>query len=125
MKPAVLAIGLLYIALPASAKEQPECHSAKVLSQEIGTYENGLAVVPMGTMVAGVPLRHRSNVVTVQTTNHRLTLSEQGNKTVVLSVNEEVQVCRDGNWFVVLDSTKKKHKFSLVHLEAIENGSTK
>ena len=116
----VFALALLCFCVPAFAKKHHEFQSAKVISQNIKSYNNGVAIVPLGTMVAGVPINRRSNIVVVETDKYRLTWSEVGRKAIVLPVNETIQFYRDGDWFIVLDSKEKKHKFALIHMEAIE-----
>jgi hypothetical protein len=77
--------------------------------------------MPIGTMMVGVPITRRSNIVVVETANQRLTWSEQVTRRgpVVFPVNETIQFCQDGNWFIVFDSNRKKHKFGLVHMEGL------
>ncbi len=117
----VVAVVLLPFCVPAFAKKTLEFHSEKVISQNIGSYDNGVAVVPLGTMAAGVPIRRRSNIVVVENAKYRLTLSEVGRNFVVLPVNDTIQMYQDGKWFVVLDSQKKKHQFVLIHVENIQS----
>ena len=83
--------------------------------------------MPIGNMIVGIPITHRSSIVVVQTPHHRLTWSElmTGRGPVILSVSETVQFYYDGKWFIVLDDKGKKHRFSLVHMEAIESDSQK
>jgi hypothetical protein len=117
---ALLTAALMCSSVLAFAKDQPEYHSAKVISQDVNSYNHGVAVVPLGNVIAGVPITRRSNIVTVETSKHRLTWSEAGKNTLILPVNETIQFYQDGNWFIVLDSKKKKHKFALIHAEALE-----
>ena len=117
----LVAIALLSFCLPAFAKKEPELHPAKVISQNVGSSGNGVAVVPLGNMVAGVPINRRSDIVVVETGKYRLTLSEVGRNFIVLPVNDTIQVYQDRNWIIVLDSQKKKHRFVVVHMEAIGN----
>jgi hypothetical protein len=107
--------------VPAFGKEVP-LETAKVISQNIDSYNAGTAAMPIGTMVVGVPITRRSNIVVVETAHHRLTWSEvvTGRGPVILPVNETIQFFQDGNWFIVLDSNRKKHKFSLIHMEALQ-----
>jgi hypothetical protein len=116
---------LLCLALPVFAKDQPELHTVKVLSQEIGVADNGIAVMPVGTMLAGIPIRRRSNIVVVETSRYRLTWSELGNKFVVLPVNGTIQCYQDGGWYIVRDSAGKKHKFGLVHTKVLPTAAEK
>ena len=50
----------------------------------------------------------------VETANYTLQWSESGNKTIILPINGIVEFYRDGNWFIVMDTKHKKHKFALV-----------
>ena len=119
MRSKALAFCVLIIGIPAFAKPKPVMESAKVISQDIGAYRNGVAVMPVGTMLAGVPIVRRSDIVVVQTDKYRLTWSEIGRKFIVLPVNGTVSFYRDKNSFIVLDSEGKKHKFALIHAEEI------
>lgn len=121
MKIGVLSICLLcLLGTPGFAKEQPEFHSAKVISQNISSEDRGYAVIPIGTSLAGVPISRRSDIVVVETSKARLTLSEMGHKFIVLPVNGTIEIYQDGNQLIVLDSNKKKHKFALVHMETLQ-----
>ena len=112
---------LVALCVPAYAKPIPETHPAKVISQEVGTYNGGAAVMPMGTALIGIPVRQRSNVVVIETPKYRVTLSEQmtGRGPIILPVNGTVQFYQAGKWVVILDSANKKHKFGIVHEEAL------
>lgn len=105
--------------LPASAKSHLVFHPQKVLSQSIGASNNGIAIMPIGSMLAGVPIRRQSNIVVIETTKARITLSEKGRHFLILPVNGMVQCAQDGNWVVMLDSNKKKHKFAIIHVEML------
>ena len=119
MKRAVLSICLLCLGLPSFAKDPQATHPAKVISQDIGSEDHGLAVMPIGTMIAGVPITRTHNIVVIETPKYRLTLSEIGRKFVILPVNETIQVSQEGDQILVLDSKKKKHKFAVVHAEKL------
>jgi hypothetical protein len=120
LKPKVLMLCTLLLTAPAFGKPKPAMEQAKVISQQIGAYKNGVAMMPIGTMVAGVPIMRSSDVVVVQTDKYRFTWSEVGRKFIVLPVNGTIAFYRDKNSFVVLDSEGKKHKFALIHAEAID-----
>ncbi|MHB1674255.1 MAG: hypothetical protein ACYCSP_08400 [Acidobacteriaceae bacterium] len=118
MKSTILALCLLCLSLPASAHKLIAYQSAKVISQDLDTYNGGEAMVPLGTMLVNVPITRRSNVVVVQTADMRLTLLEVGRTSLIMPVNETFRLYQDGKWYVVLDTNRKKHKFALVHAEA-------
>lgn len=110
---------------PAFAKKQPEFQDAKVISQDIESHQ-----VDRGAMT-GTPLVRFSDTVVLETAHERMTWVEvssyaTGTRTqdvvnaIPLPVHGTIQFFQDGNWFIVLDSSKKKHKFSLVHLETIQ-----
>jgi hypothetical protein len=122
MKALALCACLLCPSAVLLAKTQPEVQTAKVISQDVGSYNGGSAVVPVGGMLVGVPITRRSDMIVLETVSHRLTLSELITRhgAVILPVNGTVQFYQEGNWFIVLDSDKKKHKFSLVHMEALK-----
>jgi hypothetical protein len=121
----VLVSGVAIANYPASAMKQTEFQTAKVISQDIQSHE-----VDRGAMTR-TPLVRYSNTVVVETASQRMTWVEvssyaTGTRTqdvanaIPLPVHGTIQFYQDGNWFIVLDSSKKKHKFSLVHLESIQ-----
>ena len=75
--------------------------------------------MPLGSGVVGVPITRRSNIVVLETAKARLTWSEVGKNAIILPVNGTIEFYQDGDWFIVLDSKHKKHKFALVHFENI------
>lgn len=120
------ALALLFLCcLPAVAKPNPPMEGAKVISQDLETENRGTAVMPIGTGVIGVPIYRRSNIVVVETEHERITWLESGNgkNVIILPVNGVIEFYRDGSLFVVTDLKGKKHKFGLVHLEAITHGA--
>lgn len=121
MKALLLSLCLVLCgALPAYAKHHlVPLQTAKVISQNIGTYRNGAVAMPIGGMLAAIPIRRMSDVVVVETATTRMTWVEAGRKFVVLPVNGTIRFYQDGKWFIVPDLSGKKHKFALVHLEAI------
>jgi len=124
---AVALFACLVCCVPTLAKTESELQTAKVISQDIEANNRGAAAMPVGTMVVAVPIVRRSNRVVVETGNQRLTWAEAGNgkNVLVLPVNGTIHFYRDGNWFVVVDSQHKKHKFGLVHEEIIQTEAGK
>jgi hypothetical protein len=124
---ALLSLFLLCFALPALAKSQPEIHKAKVISQNIGSYNGGVAAVPLGTSVVAVPINRRTNTVVLETPHKRITVIEIGNQNhfLVLPVNGTADFYVDGNRIVMVDSNNKKHKFGVVHLEELQTEAQK
>lgn len=82
-------------------------------------------MIPIGGMLAGVPLRETTNTVVVETGSQRLTWIENdrsarvGKHLLILPVNGTIQYYQDGAKFFVTDSAGKKHQFGLVHMESI------
>ncbi|MBN1570724.1 MAG: hypothetical protein JXA73_22975 [Acidobacteria bacterium] len=111
---------LLFVCIPTLAKEKPVMQKAKVISQDIGSRDRGVYAAPIGSGIIGIPLRDTWNIVLVETEKHRMEWHEKGEKFIVLAVNGEIEFYQDKDNFIVLDSKGKKHKFSLVHMEAIE-----
>jgi hypothetical protein len=103
------------------AKDKHPLQTATVVSQQIGSYNAGAAVMPMYGGLVGVPITRRSNVVIVETANSLMTWSEVGNKTIILPEGGKVSFYQDKDYFVIMDSRNKKHRFVLTHLEA-KNG---
>ena len=101
--------------------ETHEMKTAKVISQNIGSYNGGSVVMPMGTGLVGVPITRRENIVVIETASRRATLSDLGNvkHPLILPVNDTVNFYVEGSAVVILDSSGKKHKFGVVHIEAI------
>lgn len=114
------AAGLLLLcSISAFAKPNPPLETAKVISQDLETQDRGTAVMPLGRGVVGVPISRRSNIVLVETASERMTWGEDGNgkNVIILPVHGTIQFYRDGKWFIVMDSSNKKHKFGILHLE--------
>ena len=114
-------VALLLLAIPAFAEhKQPDIRHAKVISQDIGSYNGGAAVMPLGTGVIGVPITRHSNIVVLQTNKARITLSEMPNKHfLILPVNGDVSFYVDKSLVILADGDGKKHKFSITHLETL------
>jgi hypothetical protein len=70
----------------------------------------------MGPGVIAVPVYRNWNRVVLETDRFRYELGEVGQKHLILPVSGKVKFYRDGDWFIMLDSKNKKHKFSLMHL---------
>lgn len=110
---------LLTVSLCAAQKPHP-WSSCKVIKQEISTRNAGAAAIPIGTSVVAVPLTQTSNQIIIESTAYRYTLIEKPSKHyLVLPENASVQFYQDGKWFVFLDSEKKEHKFSVMHMEKL------
>lgn len=123
MKALVLAVCLLACA-PVFAKDQPEMKTAKVISQNIATSDQGAAVVPIGGALVGVPLRERENIIVIEHTGakgtFRGTIQElYPRHPLVLTVNGTVDYYMEKGKLIILDSQGKKHKFAIVHSEKI------
>jgi hypothetical protein len=89
-----------------------------VVSQNLSSSPAGTYAAPVGTATVAVPIYRRSNVVVVDTDVYRYQWSEVGRKPVILPVNGSIEFYREGNWFIVLDSKHKRHKFALVGMTA-------
>jgi hypothetical protein len=103
----------------AGEKEHPWEH-AKVNAQDLNSSPAGAYAAPIGTATVAVPIYRTSNLVVVETDAYRFQWREVGRKPVVLPVNGFIDFYRDGDWFIVLDSKHKKHKFALVGMTARE-----
>ena len=114
---------LLFFSLAFSfaGEKQHTMERAKVISQELNSSQAGTYAAPIGTATVAVPIYRRSNIVTVETDAYRLEWIEKGNKPVILPVNGSIEFYRDGDWFIVLDSKRNKHKFGLVGMTAKPN----
>jgi len=100
-------------------KPGPVLEHGVVLSQEITATRNGVYAAPIGTAAIAVPIYGRSNVVVIETESTQYTWSEATRRgTIVLTVNAPVEFYRDGNWFIVLDSKGRKHRFALIGASA-------
>jgi hypothetical protein len=109
-----IALALLLYVPATLAEKKQNWEKAKVLSQSLNSSQAGVYAAPIGTAVVGVPIYRTSNRVVVETETHRLEWSEATSPSVILPVNGVIQFYRDKDWFIVLDSKKKKHKFGLV-----------
>jgi hypothetical protein len=113
MKRTVIFTCILALSSVAFAEKHHAYETAKVISQDFNTYNRGAVAMPIGTMIAAVPIVRRSNIVVIENGSVRYTWSEVGNKTLILPVGGTFSFYRDSNYFVVSDSRNKKHKFAL------------
>ena len=110
---------VFFSAIPGFADEkQHKMERAMVISQSLSSSPVGTYAAPIGTATVAVPIYRQSNIVTVETDDYRLEWIEKGGKSLILPVNSFIDFYRDGDWFVVLDSKHKKHKFGLVGMTA-------
>ena len=112
----LIGIVALTISAPSAflAEKQHNWERGKVISQERGSDRAGAAAAPIGTMVVAVPIYRNWNTVVIETEKYRYSWNEVGNKHIILPVNGEIQFYRDGDYFIVLDTKNKKHKFALI-----------
>jgi hypothetical protein len=110
---------LLLLSIFAVAGDKHQWESARVISQDVNSSQAGTYNAPIGTASVSVPIYQRSNIVVVETDTYKYQWSEVGRKTIILPVNDSIEFYRDGNWFIVLDSNHKKHKFALVGMTAL------
>ena len=87
---------------------------AKVISQNLSSSPGGTYNAPIGNSTIAVPIYRKRNVVVLETNEYLYELSESGGNMLILPVNGSIEFYRDGDWFVLLDSKHKKHKFALV-----------
>ena len=120
---AVTALVLISASTVVFPKEKLQnWERGKVVSQDLSSSPAGTYAAPVGTATIAVPIYRTSNVVVIETDSYRYEWSEVGRKKVVLPVNGLIEFYRDGDWFIVLDSKRKKHKFALVSMTAKEQG---
>lgn len=116
----LLCLIMSFASAAFAAKNPPQMEVATVVSQDLSANQSGYAVMPVGRGLYGAPLMRQSNEVIVETGTQRITWVESSNRhPIILPVNGRIHFYRDNQWFVVMDSKNKKHKFGLVHLEAI------
>jgi hypothetical protein len=113
---------LLTAAVSVLAETPHQWEAATVVSQNLGSSRAGVYEGPLGSGRVTAPINLKSNIVVVETAGYKYTWQEftrspNWHHFVVLIVNEEVKFYRDGQWFVVLDSEGKKHKFTLIGAE--------
>jgi hypothetical protein len=114
----ILITAILITATLAFAEKQHNWEQGTVLSQDLSSYNAGAVAMPIGTMIAAVPIARRSNTVVIDARAAKYTWSEIGKNTIILPVNGVISFYRDGNAFIVLDTNHKKHKFALVGMVA-------
>jgi hypothetical protein len=118
MKRSGLVLSFVLLSICAFAGDKHQMERATVISQEMNSCAAGTYNAPVGTATVSVPIYRRSNIVVVETDDYTYRWSEVGNKTIVLPVNGKIEFYRDGDWFIVLDSKNKKHKFALIGMTA-------
>ena len=99
-----------------SAGEKPHnWERGRVVDQQLSSSRVGAYAAPIGTGVVAVPLYQRSNVVTVETDAYSYRWIETRNRRpIILPVNGDISFYRDRDWFVVIDTSGRKHKFGLL-----------
>lgn len=105
---------LVFIAALSAADKNIAWETGMVISQDLNSQQAGTYAAPMGNARVAVPLYRRSNTVVIETEQYRYQWQEQGRNAIILPVNDTVKFYRDGNWFIVLDTKNKKHKFGLM-----------
>jgi hypothetical protein len=110
---------MLAVSISVMAEKPQQWETATVVSQDLGSNSAGVYSGPVGSGQIAAPINLRSNVVVVDTGAYKYTWSEYTRSPnwhhfIVLTVNDKVKFYRDDQWFVVLDSQNKKHKFSLI-----------
>jgi hypothetical protein len=116
-----LVFGLIVLttSVSVSAEKPHQWETGTVISQNLGAATAGVYSGPLGSGTVTGPIRLKTNIVVVETGEYRYTWQEftrspNMHHFIVLTVNDEVKFYRDGQWFVVLDSQNKEHKFSLI-----------
>ena len=118
MKALVFGVAL-FVASSAFAK-QHDWKTGKIISQNVSSDNGGTAVVPVGGIIATVPIHRVTNTIILEASGYRYTLVEKQNRHyLILAENSDTQFYQDAKWFVFLDVDKKEHKFSLIHLEKL------
>jgi len=101
-----------------SAEKSHQWEHAKVISQDQGSSAAGAYAAPLGNGTIAVPLYRNWNRVVVETDRYVYQWNEVGRTKIILPVNGEVAFYREGDWFIIMDSNNKKHKFGLVGMTA-------
>jgi hypothetical protein len=127
MRRAILILALS-ISFPCFAKEH-EWHLCKILSQNISSEREGVAALGLANaygssangMAVAVPIYHTYNLLVIDNGGGRLSLVEvlKGRqRPLILPVNGTARCYEDRGLLVFEDSTGKKHKFQVIHMEA-------
>ena len=115
-----MVVLLLSVQLANAEKKKPTFERAKVVSQDVNSSQAGTYAAPIGNATIAVPIYRTSNRVVVETDTQILEWSEAGSPVIILPVNGFVEFYRDGDWYVVLDAKKKKHKFAIIGIKTKE-----
>jgi hypothetical protein len=110
----LLLLATTLFVLPAFAAKKRNWETARVISQELDAVSGSEVSMPRGTMHAILPIARHSNIVVVETADSRMTWSELGKHPIVFKIDSLIQFYRDGDRFLVLDSSNRQHKFVLV-----------
>jgi len=93
----------------------------KVLAQDLGSAQAGAYAGPLAGGVYAVPLYQSWNRITIETETQIYDLTERaGRRWIIVPVNGEIPFYREGNFFILLDTGRKKHKFILTGLRSLE-----
>jgi len=91
----------------------------KVLAQDLGGDRAGVYAGRVGAGVAAVPLYRSWNRITVETDTQIYEWQEVGRARIVVAVNGYIPFYREGNFFILLDTGRKKHKFLLTGMRSL------
>jgi hypothetical protein len=92
-----LALGVwLFLTSNIFANEQHDWKTGKIISQNVISDNNGTAVVPVGGIIAAVPIKRVTNTVIMEANGYRFTLVEKQTKHyLVLAENSDAQFYKD------------------------------
>lgn len=118
LKSALAVLLLASFTVPAFARDH-QMLTARVISQDLNSYNAGVYGAPIGNAVVAVPIQRRSNVVVIESKKYRITMTEVGNKTLIVPVNDTISFYQDGRFVILLDAQQKKHKFAVTNLVSL------
>lgn len=116
-----LVLLLLGASLPARQK-LVTWTTAKVVSQDISTTEEGVAARKGDHVFVARKLNLLHNFIVLENGTDILFLREVFDKDhyLVLEINGTTRYYMDKDWFIIADSRDKEHRFSLTGMKKIE-----
>ena len=107
---------LLLFATPLLAKEHVWEHG-KIVSQESVSSDGGIVTIPVYGMLVTRQVTRQTNQVILEYNGYIITLVEKPSKHFLL-FPEGINCVfyKDNEWYVFLDTHKREHKFSAIHI---------
>ena len=115
MKRIILCVALLFSVCLFAAPKSRNWQDAVLVDIRSTTDNNGVAVVPIGTMIYGVPIRRVDTYLRVETADMKYLLySKPHKKPLNLTIHGKTKIAIEGTTAYLLDDGGKELKLPIV-----------